>query len=56
MKNIVGKECSFEIKVTAYNTDRGYEEYTVSKIVDESKHNEKRKLGDDAKSSSSKRM
>ncbi|KAK1351313.1 hypothetical protein POM88_054477 [Heracleum sosnowskyi] len=32
VKNVVGKKCAFEIKINAYNTDRGYEEYTVYRL------------------------
>ncbi|KAL8106854.1 hypothetical protein AgCh_023592 [Apium graveolens] len=32
IKNIVGKRCAFDVKINAYNTQRGYEEYTVYRL------------------------
>lgn len=32
--NIVGKKCVFDIKINAYNTDRGYEEFTVYRLTE----------------------
>ncbi|KAK1395188.1 hypothetical protein POM88_014244 [Heracleum sosnowskyi] len=29
IKNIVGKRCAFDVKINAYNTERGFEEFTV---------------------------
>lgn len=30
--NIRKKSCLFQVQITPYNTQRGYEEYTVSKV------------------------
>lgn len=35
MKNIVGKNVIFQLRISTYNTEKGYEEYTVTKIEDE---------------------
>lgn len=32
INNIIGKRCAFDIKINAYNTERGYEEYTVYRL------------------------
>ncbi|KAK1387913.1 hypothetical protein POM88_016091 [Heracleum sosnowskyi] len=32
INNIVGKKCAFDIKINSYNTERGYEEYTVYRL------------------------
>ncbi|KAK1382507.1 hypothetical protein POM88_020242 [Heracleum sosnowskyi] len=32
INNIIGKMCAFDIKINSYNTERGYEEYTVYRL------------------------
>ncbi|KAK1398557.1 hypothetical protein POM88_008420 [Heracleum sosnowskyi] len=32
INNIIGKKCAFDIKINSYNTERGYEEYTVYRL------------------------
>lgn len=32
LNNVIEKTCSFHIKITGYNTNFGYEEYTVVKL------------------------
>lgn len=34
INNIVGKKCAFEIKINAYNTERGYEDFTVYHLTE----------------------
>lgn len=34
IKNIIGKKCAFDIKINAYNTERGYEDFTVFRLTD----------------------
>lgn len=34
VKNIVGKTCVFQIKVTSYNTTHGCEEYIVTRVLE----------------------
>ena len=36
LKNVVGKTCVFDIKINNYNTNLGYEEYTVIKLSESS--------------------
>lgn len=36
LNNVIGKTCAFDIKITGYNTNLGYEDYTVVKL---SEHN-----------------
>lgn len=32
VKNVVGKKCAFQIKVTPYNINQGCEEYTITRV------------------------
>lgn len=32
LNNVIGKTCAFDIKISSYNTNLGYEEYTVIKL------------------------
>lgn len=34
LNNVIGHTCAFDIKITGYNTNLGYEEYTVVKLSD----------------------
>ncbi|KAL1818401.1 hypothetical protein ACET3Z_013270 [Daucus carota] len=36
VKNVVGKTCVFDVKINHYNTNLGYEEYTVIKLSESS--------------------
>ncbi|XP_063947543.1 replication protein A 70 kDa DNA-binding subunit B [Daucus carota subsp. sativus] len=32
LKNLIGKKCAFQIKITPYNIEKGCEEYTVTRV------------------------
>ncbi|KAK1393982.1 hypothetical protein POM88_013038 [Heracleum sosnowskyi] len=32
LNNVIGKTCGFDVKISSYNTNLGYEEYTVVKL------------------------
>ncbi|KAL8116039.1 hypothetical protein AgCh_022505 [Apium graveolens] len=34
IKNVFGKKCVFDIKINAYNTERGYEDFTVYRLTE----------------------
>ncbi|WOG86035.1 hypothetical protein DCAR_0105229 [Daucus carota subsp. sativus] len=34
IKNLIGRQCAFQIKVTTYNMTHGCEEYTVTRVTD----------------------
>ncbi|KAL8120816.1 hypothetical protein AgCh_017849 [Apium graveolens] len=34
IKNVIGKKCVFNIKINAYNTERGYEDFTVYRLTE----------------------